>query len=217
MGGRRSELQLGAGAVNAHRTPGGYTVIRAGETLANEITGETIRFIETAAETNGEYTLIEVTLAPGGGVPMAHIHPHQSETFEVLDGELSMRAGREKLVAYAGDVVAVMPGERHRFWNASDDAVRFRCTVAPALGFERFIETMFALAADGKLGRRGMPSPLRLAPIALAHFDDARAPIIPAWLQKAGLAPAAAVGRMLGYDATYERSAPSRELVPATA
>jgi quercetin dioxygenase-like cupin family protein len=192
-------------------------VIRAGEVLAIDITGVTIRFIETAAETNGEYTLIEVSLAPGGGVPMAHVHPYQSETFEVLEGELSMRAGREKLIAYAGDVVAVTPGERHRFWNAGDAPVRFRCTVAPALGFERFIETMFALAADGKLGRRGMPSPLRLAPIALAHFDDARAPVIPAWLQKAGLAPAAAIGRMLGYGAAYDRTAPAGELVPATA
>src|SRR5213595_53451 len=58
-------------------------VIRAGDTLANEITGETITFLETAADTNGEYTLIEVTVAPGGGVPMAHVHPLQSETFEV--------------------------------------------------------------------------------------------------------------------------------------
>jgi len=192
-------------------------MIRAGETIVNEITGETIRFIETSAETNGEYTLIEVTLAPGGGVPMAHVHPYQSETFEVLEGELSMRAGRERIVAYAGDVVAVVPGERHTFRNASGQPVRFRCTVAPALGFERFIETMVALAGDGKLGKRGLPSPLRLAPIALAHFDDARAPMIPAWLQKAGLVPAAAIGRLLGYTGTYERMPKQGELVPATA
>jgi hypothetical protein len=59
-------------------------VIRTGETLVNPVSGETITFIETAADTNGEYTLIEVSLALGGGVPMAHTHPYQLETFEVL-------------------------------------------------------------------------------------------------------------------------------------
>jgi quercetin dioxygenase-like cupin family protein len=168
-----------------------------------------------AAETNGEYTLIEVSVAPGGGVPMAHIHPYQTETFEVLEGELSMKAGREKVVARAGEVVR--PREVHKFWNATDSVVRFRCAVAPALGFERFIETMFALAADGKLSKRGLPNPVRLATIANAHFADSRAPYIPAWMQKAGLLAGAGLGRTLGYDPTYERQAPVPELVPAIA
>jgi quercetin dioxygenase-like cupin family protein len=192
-------------------------VIRAGETLANEITGETITFLETAADTDGEYTLIEVTVAPGGGVPMAHVHPKQSETFEVVAGRLSMKAGGDKLVAEPGDVVTVVPGQVHRFWNASDEPVTFRCTVAPALEFERFIETMFALADDGKLSRRGLPNPLRLAAIANAHFADSRAPYVPAWLQKAGLASGALLAKTLGYGPTYERRQPQPELVPATA
>ena len=192
-------------------------MIRAGETLVNPVSGETITFIETAAETSGEYTLIEVSVTPGGGVPMAHIHPYQTETFEVLEGELSMKAGRENVVARAGEIVRVPPREVHRFWNATDSVVRFRCTVAPALGFERFIETMFALAADGKLSKRGLPNPVRLATIANAHFADSRAPYIPAWMQKAGLLAGAALGRTLGYDPAYERRTPVPELVPAIA
>jgi quercetin dioxygenase-like cupin family protein len=192
-------------------------VIRAGETLANESTGETITFLETAADTDGEYTLIEVTVAPGGGVPMAHVHPNQSETFEVVAGRLSMKAGRDKLVAQPGDVVTVVPGQVHRFWNESDESVTFRCTVAPSLEFERFIETMFALGDDGKLSRRGLPSPLRLAAIANAHFEDSRAPYIPAWLQKAGLASGALLAKAVGFGPTYERRQPQPELVPATA
>jgi quercetin dioxygenase-like cupin family protein len=187
-------------------------MVRAGDVLANDITGETIRFVETAADTNGERTVVEVTLDAGGGVPMAHVHPFQSETFEVLEGELSMKAGRDNVVARPGDAVAVPPGEVHKFWNASAEPVRFRCTVAPALQFEQFIETMFTLAHEGKLGRRGMPSPLRLAPIALTYFDDVRAPRIPAWLQKAGLVPGAAIARLVGMETP---KAP--ELIPATA
>jgi quercetin dioxygenase-like cupin family protein len=189
-------------------------VIRAGETLVNESTGEAITFLETAADTGGAYTLIEVEVAPGGGVPMAHVHPNQTETFEIVSGRLSMRAGGDTLVAEPGDVVHVYPGRVHTFWNETAYPVRFRCTVEPALEFERFIETMFALGADGKLNKRGMPSPLRLAAIANAHFADTRAPYVPAWLQKAGLASGALVAKAFGIGATYEPQAP---LVPATA
>jgi quercetin dioxygenase-like cupin family protein len=192
-------------------------VIRAGDTLVNDITGETIRFLETSADTGGAYVLIDVTVDPGGGVPLAHVHPKQSETFEIVEGRLSMKAGRDKLVAEAGDVVTVAPGQVHKFWNDGASPARFRCTVAPALGFESFIETMFALAADGKLSKRGMPNPLRLAVIANASFDDSRAPYIPAWLQKAGLASGAALGRLFGYTPEYVPSGAAPSYEPATA
>jgi quercetin dioxygenase-like cupin family protein len=178
-------------------------MIRAGDTVVNPVSGETITFIETSAETGGVYTLIECSVRPGGGVPMAHVHPRQSETFEVLEGELSLKAGRDKLVAQAGDVVIVSPGQVHKFWNASDSVVRFRCTVLPSLEFESVIETMCALGADGKLNKRGMPNPLQLAVLANATFDNARAPYIPAWLQKAGLVVGAGIGRLMGYKPTY--------------
>ncbi len=75
--------------------------------------------------------------------------------------------------------------------------------VRPALGFESLIETMFTLAAAGKTNRKGMPNPLRLAVIAKAHFDTVRLPAPPAFLQRAGLALAAPLGRLLGYEPRY--------------
>jgi hypothetical protein len=63
---------------------------------------------------------------------------------------------------------------------------------------------MFALAADGKTNRKGLPNPLRLAVIAGEHFDDVRLPFPPAWLQRAGLALGAPLGRLVGYTSTYE-------------
>ena len=77
----------------------------------------------------------------------------------------------------------------------------------PALQFESLLETMYALAADGKTNRKGMPNPLRLAVIARAHFDTVRLPHPPAWLQWAGLALGAPLGRALGYGVTYEPQA----------
>ena len=97
------------------------------------------------------------------------------------------------------------PGTPHRFWNAGDHDARFVCKVRPALGFESLIETMFALAAEGKTNGKGMPNPLRLAVIAKAHFDDVRLPFPPAGLQRAGLVLGAPVGRIVGYQPAYAR------------
>ena len=82
------------------------------------------------------------------------------------------------------------------------------CEVRPALGFEQLIETMFNLAADGKVNRKGMPNPLRLAVIARHHFGDVRLPFPPAWLQRLGLAFGAPLGRLLGFRPTYAPAEP---------
>src|SRR5262249_29778482 len=86
---------------------------------------------------------------------------------------------------------------------AGDDVLHFVCVVRPALQFEQLLETMFALAADGKTNRKGMPNPLRLAVIAQATFDTVRLPFPPAWMQRAALALGAPAGRLAGYEATY--------------
>ena len=53
---------------------------------------------------------------------------------------------------------------------------------------------MFALAADGKTNRKGMPNPLRLAVIANSHFDTVQLPFPPAILQRIALGMGAPLG-----------------------
>jgi quercetin dioxygenase-like cupin family protein len=179
-------------------------MIRTGQTIHNPVTGERITFLTTSAETGGEAVVIEVVVQPHGFVAAGHVHPSQSERFAVAAGTLGLKVGGEKLTLRPGDVATVEPGVSHRFWNAGEDEVRFVCEVRPALRFESLLETMFALAVDGKTNRKGMPNPLRLAPIAQAHFDTVQLPFPPAWLQRAGLALAAPLGRLLGYGETYQ-------------
>ncbi|HYY77347.1 MAG TPA: cupin domain-containing protein [Gaiellaceae bacterium] len=190
------------------------STLRAGDVVENPVTGERILFRRTAAETGGELVEIEVSVQAGGGVAAPHVHPYQTERFEVLEGTLELRQRRRRLTASPGDVVTVTPGTPHSFRNVGEGEARFTCEVRPALGFERFIETMFALATDGKTNRKGMPSPLRLAVIANAHFDDVRLPYVPGFAQKAALVMGAGIGRLAGFRPTYE---PARELEPAFA
>ena len=177
-------------------------MIRNGDRLENPVTGEVLIFHRTSRETGGEAVLVETIVRPGGFVATAHVHPHQTERFEVLEGRLGLRVGDRDLLAGPGDVATVDPGTPHRFWNAGDREARFLCEVRPALEFESLIQTMFTLAAEGRTNRKGMPNPLRLAVIARAHFDTVRLPFPPASLQRAGLAVGAPLGRLLGYGPT---------------
>jgi quercetin dioxygenase-like cupin family protein len=180
----------------------GDQMIRPGDRLENPITGEVLVFHRTSEQTNGEALLVETIVRPGGFVAAAHVHPHQTERFEVLEGLLGLRVGERELLAKPGDVALVAPGTPHRFWNAGDEQARFLCEVRPALRFESLIETMFTLAAAGKTNRKGMPNPLRLAVIAKSHFDTVRLPFPPAAVQRAGLALGAPLGKLLGYPET---------------
>jgi mannose-6-phosphate isomerase-like protein (cupin superfamily) len=179
-------------------------VIRAGDTIENPVTGERIVFHKTSAETNGEAVVIECFVEPDGAVAATHLHPSQDELFEIVGGSVGFKLDKTEIVAKPGDRILVPAGTPHRFWNAGEEQSRFVCEVRPALGFEQLLETMFALANDGKVNRKGMPNPLRLAVIAREHFDTVRLPFPPAWLQRLGLVMAAMVGRSVGYRATYE-------------
>jgi quercetin dioxygenase-like cupin family protein len=184
-------------------------MIRTGDTIENPITGERMTFRKTSADTGGEAVVVEVVVQPNGAVAAAHVHPSQEERFQVLRGSLGFRLGRKKLVAGPGQRVTVPAGTAHKFWNAGEVEAHFICEVRPALQFEQLLETMFALAADGKCNRKGMPNPLRLAVIANEHFDTVRLPFPPAVVQKLGLALGAPIGRILGFEPVYVPAAPS--------
>jgi mannose-6-phosphate isomerase-like protein (cupin superfamily) len=191
-------------------------MIRTGDTIENTATGERLTFLATSADTDGEAVVVETVVQPGGAVAAAHVHPAQSERFAVAEGTLTMKVGRKKLTLGPGEVAVVEPGKAHKFWNAGDEVVKFVCEIRPALQFESLVETMFALAADGKTNRKGMPlNPLRLAVIARAHFDTVRLPFPPAWMQAAGLALGSPLGKALGYEATC--SPPDGVPAPAAA
>jgi mannose-6-phosphate isomerase-like protein (cupin superfamily) len=189
-------------------------MIHAGDTIENPVTGERIVFVETSRDTNGEAVVFETFVQPDGFVAAAHVHPKQEERFEVVSGTIGVKLGGEEIVAGPGETLTIPAGTPHRFWNAGETELRFRAEVRPALEFERLLETMFALAADGKTNRKGLPNPLRLAVIARAHFDVVQLPFPPAIVQRIGLALAAPIGRLLGYQPTYVRTG---DVLPANA
>jgi quercetin dioxygenase-like cupin family protein len=179
-------------------------MIRTGQTIENPVTGEVLIFHRTSRDTGGESVLVETILRPGATVAAAHSHPYQSESFQVLEGRVGFKVGRDTVELGPGEAVTVLPRTAHKFWNAGDGGARFTCEIRPAGAFEQLIETMFGLAAEGKTSKKGLPSPLRLAVIARHHFDDVRLPLIPHVLQRAALALGAPIGKAFGYREAYE-------------
>jgi len=167
--------------------------------IENPATGMQLVFRKTARETGGRAVVVEVMLAPNGLLPRLHVHPHQQERVEVLAGNVGAHIGRRRSVVGAGARLTVAAGTPHRFWNAGDDTAHLVAEISPALAFESLVETLCALAADGRTNAAGLPSPLRFAVVAAAHFDTFRLAFPPAPVQRLAFALAAPVGRALGY------------------
>jgi quercetin dioxygenase-like cupin family protein len=170
--------------------------IRPGDTVTNPVTGERFTFTHTAASTGGELLASDFALKPGGAVPIAHVHPVQTERFAVVSGRMRFRVGRRRVEAGPGDVVEVAPGVAHAFANAGDEEARLRVEVRPALAMEEMFADVVTLARAGRMTRRGLPrSPLQLAKLAMTYDREAYAPLIGRRLQRLLLAPLAALTR----------------------
>jgi quercetin dioxygenase-like cupin family protein len=171
-------------------------MISPGQTLENPVTGERFTFTHTAASTNGELLAFELDLRPGGAVPIPHVHPVQTERFEVVDGLMSFRVGLRRIRARRGDVVEVAPGVAHSFANAGENEARLHVEVRPALAMEEMLAEVVAMARAGRMNRRGLPrNLLELAVLARTYDQEAHAPLLTVRLQRALLAPLVLLAR----------------------
>ena len=130
--------------------------------------------------------------------PPAHVHPHQDERFQVLEGEVTVQLGRRTRVLREGETLEVPRRTAHRMWNAADRPARARWEVRPALRTQEMFE-----AIDRSRGFRAQPKTggmtvLGAAPV-LAEFGDEFRLTAPAPLMKPALALLAAVARARGY------------------
>jgi quercetin dioxygenase-like cupin family protein len=165
-------------------------LVAPGQTLANPITGERFTFTDTAATTDGELLAFDLALRPGGAVPIAHVHPIQTERFEVIEGQMRFRIGHRRRLAGPGDVVEVAPGVIHAFANAGEEEARVHVEVRPALAMEQMLAEVVALAEAGGMTRRGLPRSLRdLAVLARKYDQEAHAPYLSVGVQRMLLAP----------------------------
>src|SRR3954454_16693147 len=116
---------------------------KAGQTVVNAATGERVTFVRTAADTGGELLELELVWPLPGKRAPAHVHPEMEERYEVVSGTAAFRIGGEERTAAAGESVVVPPGRRPLAWNPTQDPVRLRIEMRPALRRSQFVERAF--------------------------------------------------------------------------
>jgi mannose-6-phosphate isomerase-like protein (cupin superfamily) len=163
----------------------------SGQTITNPVSGETLTFRQTAADTDGELLAFDLELTADGHVPGLHVHGKQEERFEVVEGTMRFRLGRKQVIAGPGEVVVVPAGQKHDFANVGDEDALVRVEVRPALEMERLFETAVGLAEQGRTMLGGIPRPLDLALFTREFEDEVQGAFPPRWLQRIVLAPLA--------------------------
>jgi mannose-6-phosphate isomerase-like protein (cupin superfamily) len=170
----------------------------AARQIFNPRTGQRMRFLLTAADTNGQLLRFETTNPPTGVAEPLHVHPKQVTRAQVVSGSLRFAVNGQERRLGPGDAITIPAGTPHQFWNDGDeDAVAIQ-EARPALGTEEFFVTYFALAQAGELDERGKPSLLQFATLGPMFADEIRL-VSPPWpVQRLTCALLAPIARLRG-------------------
>jgi mannose-6-phosphate isomerase-like protein (cupin superfamily) len=175
-------------------------VPRAGETIENPATGETLTFEVTAADSGGSLLRVDVRMEPGRPGPPVHVHRGFPERHDVRQGKLAIVLAGEERVLEAPSGIEIPRGTPHTFRVVGDEPVRTVVDYAPPGRYEDFIDALYALAREGKTDESGAPrNILRTAVVARPHLDEFALAKPPYAVQKALFAVLAPIGRLAGF------------------
>jgi quercetin dioxygenase-like cupin family protein len=129
--------------------------LQPGEAQGVSLRGTRVDFLVTAEHAKG-CSVCEFSVAPGFDTG-THYHTEIEETFYVLEGELTLRAGDRVVRGGPGTFVFVPIGAAHSFGNAGSGPARMLMVASPP-GHERYFDELSVLLAQG-----GPPDPGAIA------------------------------------------------------
>lgn len=158
--------------------------------------------LESADESGGARSLLEIELSPGGK-NKPHRHLTYAERFEVLEGTLTVQLEGTDHRLGPGESALAPAGSLHNFVNETGGTVRYLVELTPGhRGFERSLQVVYGLAADDRTNADGIPrNPLHLA--LLASWSEIRMPG-PYRLVSAVLGVLTKIAERRGVDAELE-------------
>ena len=129
-----------------------------------------------AVDSDGAFVEMEFVLPSGCVPPPPHVHPHQVEDYEVLQGRFDVVVDGRWRTLGPGESASVPVGALHTFKNRSGATVRVRNWHRPAMRFEEFIERTYrTLRAVGVTRKRDPRVALYLSRVML-DFGDTLVP-----------------------------------------
>jgi quercetin dioxygenase-like cupin family protein len=122
-----------------------------------------------AADTAGQYTLVEITAPPGLEAP-PHVHHTEDEGFYVLEGNVTVVIGDETIELASGEHAFGPRDIPHRF-TVGPDGARMIWVLTPA-GFENLIEDASVPAEAPTVPPPTVVPPDNIAEIVRRHGNE---------------------------------------------
>lgn len=122
----------------------------------NPLIKDKVTVLKDHRETGGEYLLVEVELAVGGGNGL-HYHLDFDEEFMAVEGMLGVELGKRKLTLEPGQSAIAPRMQVHRFFNPGNTPIRFQVKLTPASRFIEGLSIAYGLAEDGFTNKKGIP------------------------------------------------------------
>ena len=174
-----------------------------GKEIKNSKTGQSIKFLQTAEDTQGLLLEMESSWKAHSMEPAPHFHPRQEEEFTVISGELTVRINGEIKKLTSGQQLFIPRNTIHSMWNSSANATIVNWKIVPALETEEFLETAVGLANNGKTNEKGVPSLLQSALLLERYKEEFRLAKPSALLQKIVYTSLRPFALLAGYKETY--------------
>ena len=127
-----------------------------------------VKILLAAAETGGGTALVEGWMSPGDRTPL-HCHPHEDETFVMLEGRARLLVGDAVLELGPGEAATGPRGVPHAYRILDDAPAHWFVVVHGSVGFDRFVEEIGRPADDLAGPTEPSPSPERVGAVAAAH------------------------------------------------
>jgi mannose-6-phosphate isomerase-like protein (cupin superfamily) len=109
------------------------SIVSSGQGKVVTARGSVMAFKAVAANTAGDFSLMERTVPTRGRRPLPHRHVNCSEAFWVLDGTITFVLDGEEQRGGPDDFLLVPRGASHTFGNDGEEPARLLVLHAPAM------------------------------------------------------------------------------------
>ncbi len=125
-------------------------VLAPGEGNHLTVGNSEVTFKAVGSDTHGHLGVFENLIQPGGTAPGPHIHRHMEEMFYVLEGEVEILVGHQKVQGQPGAFVLVPRGTPHAFANRGTKPAKLLIMFTPAGEREKYFEGLAELMKNGQ-------------------------------------------------------------------